>query len=148
MKEENINKFFVYGTLRPDIQAPWSDIVHKNDQFTIKAYKAYVSYAILQLFKAFDYPNVTIDTTRLSKNDIVYGYILETNDLNKTLTILDQIEGYPTEYDRIIVKCYNTDKKKYENAYIYTIRDENPIMETAYKCEYNDMKKYLDSKKI
>jgi len=147
MKDEIINKFFVYGTLRPDIQAPWTDIVHKNDEFTIRSYKAFATNAILQLFRNYEYPNVTINYSRLSEKDIVHGYILETSNINKTLKILDEIEGYPFEYDRMIIKCYNEDKQKYEKAYIYTIKERNTIMESVYNCEFNDMKLYLDNRK-
>ena len=44
---QNLNKIFVYWTLRPDIKAPWTTIVHNNDEFKLKYYKAYVTNAVL-----------------------------------------------------------------------------------------------------
>ena len=79
-----VNKIFVYGTLRPDIKAPWSDSVYHNDKFQIRHSKAHIQYPSLQLFKYHKYSNLRIDRKSLSKNDIVHGYILESSNLEET----------------------------------------------------------------
>lgn len=139
-----LNKFFVYGTLRPDIKAPWTDIVHINKDFEIISRKAYVTNSILQLFRDFDFPNVSFCKQTYKEHDIVFGYLLESTNTSLTLKILDEIEEYPEVYDRIVVTCFNIEDNKYEDAYMYTIKQTHHLMHTAYQCEHNDMKLLLD----
>ena len=141
-----LNKIFVYGTLRPDIKAPWNDIVHNNDKFKLSFHKAHVSNAVLELFRDYDFPNVCFDEKKFTENQIVNGFILETSNINETLKVLDEIEDYPSFYERIIIRSYNIEKCEYEFAYMYTINKENDIMKSVYNCEVNDMKLYLEKK--
>ena len=136
----NVNKIFVYGTLRPDIKAPWSDRVYHNDKFHIKHSKAYIQYASLQLFKYHKYSNLRIDRKWLDKNNIVHGYILESSNIDETLSLFDQIEDYPTLYNRIITTCYNEQEQREENVFVYIININNLIMKEAFECIYNDYK--------
>ena len=88
-----INKFFVYGTLRPDIKAPWSDIVHNNSEFKLKYYEAKLKNSKLFFHKKFGYPMTIYDSIKYSHEDnFTVGYILETDNIDMTLKIFDEIE--------------------------------------------------------
>lgn len=132
-KNVNINKFFVYGTLRPDIKAPWSDVVHKNPKFKLTYSKAYLCYSKLFFHKTVGYPVTIYDKNRFTRENITLGYILETDNIAEALTVLDNIEDYPNEYDRIEVSCYNVERNIEEEAFFYTINknllDENNMMD-------------------
>lgn len=127
--KSDINKFFVYGTLRPDIEAPWSDIVHKNPNFKLIYYMAHLSHSKIYLHKNIGYAVTIYDKSKFRKTDTTIGYLLETDNVDATLEVFDNIEGYPTLYDRIKVRCYNANKKIDEFAYLYTMH-KNMISES------------------
>lgn len=145
-QDQKIQKIFVYGTLRPDIKAPWSDKLYRNEKFEIMYEKSFIPYASLQLFKYHNYMNLRIDKKWLTKNDIVHGYILESSNIEETLNVLDIIENFPELYTRIITLCYNEVKKQDEKVYVYLINKDNNIMSEAFECIYNDVKILLDRK--
>ena len=117
----SLNKFFVYGTLRPDIIVSYSEIVHKNPKFTLKYSKAHLAFSKLFLNTSHGYP-VTIHNKNLyTELDTVIGFILETDCVEETLKILDDIENYPREYNRLITNAYNIDTDVHEEVYFYSI---------------------------
>lgn len=144
--KEKTKKIFVYGTLRPDIQAPWTDKLYRNEKFDIKYYKGYITNAALQLFKYHKYTNLRIDKKWLSKKDIVHGYILESSNIDETLEILDLIENYPFLYTRIVSSCFNTVKQQEEIVHVYVINNNNNIMKEAFECIHNDVKILFEKK--
>ena len=123
-KKEEINKFFVYGTLRPDIKAPWSDIVHKNESYKLCYYKSRLHYAKLYFHKIHKYPVTLHSQETYQYEDFVVGYILESNNVEETLKLLDSIEEYPDVYDREVVDCFNEDTQQVEKAYFYFIKTD------------------------
>ncbi len=129
-----INKFFVYGTLRPDYTAPWSDIVHKNPNFSLKYYKALLPHSKIFHNNKIGYP-VILHNKHCNK-DYLYetqavGYILEvlegeTSNLNEALKLFDEIEEYPELYDRSVIECINVDKGGViDEVYFYHMRPED-----------------------
>lgn len=148
MNQENtpkqpINKIFVYGTLRPDIKAPWSSQVYNNDKFTLKSAKAYIPHASLVLFRYHKYTNIRIDRKWLFETDIVHGYILESSNIEETLTLFDRIEDYPNLYSRIETQAFNEEEQRFENVYVYLITEKHNIMNSAFECIHNDIKLVL-----
>lgn len=143
-RNEKIQKIFVYGTLRPDIKAPWSDKLYKNEKFNINYEKGYITNAALQLFKYHKYTNLRIDKKWLTNKDIVHGYILESSNIDETLEVLDLIEDYPFLYTRITCSCFNVTKQQEETVYLYIINKNNNIMTEAFECIYNDVKILLE----
>lgn len=146
---ENIipNSFFVYGTLRPDIKTEeYFDSVHKNDNFQLTYTKAYLPYSKLFYSKAFNYPVAIHNPLLYDQEDIVQGYLLTTNNINKTLETLDYIEEYPEVYDRIIVSCFESENEEKEiKAHFYTIRNEQ-IGQDLEDIQINDWSLYLSVK--
>jgi gamma-glutamylcyclotransferase (GGCT)/AIG2-like uncharacterized protein YtfP len=139
MKINSINKFFVYGTLRPDIKAPWSDIVHNNSGFKLKYYKAKLYNSKLFFHKKFGYPMTIYDNKKyLNEEHFTIGYILETDNIELTLEIFDEIEEYPNMYDRILVKCYNQTLSIEEEVYFYTLHPDNFNHEDLEDLKVND----------
>jgi gamma-glutamylcyclotransferase (GGCT)/AIG2-like uncharacterized protein YtfP len=138
-----INKFFVYGTLRPDIKVEWSDITHKNPDFELKYYEAYLSHSKLFLHK-IGYPICVYYPDTYSEDDITIGFILESDNVEETLKILDHIECYPFEYDRKIVTCYNSKEKKLTDAYFYFMQKEKIKNIEIEDLSTNDYKKYIE----
>ncbi len=120
----SINKFFVYGTLRPDVQAPWSDIVHNNPEFKLKYYKAYLPCSKLFFHRTIGFPMTVYDVELYSEEDKTIGYILETDNVQQTLKLFDEIECYPDEYDRFEVKCFNKENSVFESVYFYSQKKE------------------------
>jgi gamma-glutamylcyclotransferase (GGCT)/AIG2-like uncharacterized protein YtfP len=114
-------KFFVYGTLRPDIKASYSDLVYKNKDFKIRHLKACIFNAKLYYFVKRDYPTIMFTN---DSNDKVHGYLIESDDSNKLRDVLDSIESYPDLFNKtqkiIYLKDENnniTDEKV--EAYVY-----------------------------
>lgn len=116
--ESNLYKrFFVYGTLRPSVKADWSDIVHQNDKFKLTYYKAKLYGAKLYYMPDFGYPSIKITN---DEDDCVIGDIIESTNFKETLKLFDQIEDYPTQYNRIEVdKCFNVDKNEFQKVFVY-----------------------------
>ena len=142
--QNRLNRVFVYGTMRPDIKAPWSDLIHNNKNFKLNYSKAYVPHAMLQLFKNFKYSNISIDTKWYPSTEVVHGYLIESSDIDETLRLLDEIENYPKLYDRTIVTCFNVEKQKEETAYVYVIPVSSELMRNGFMCIYNDMKQFVE----
>jgi gamma-glutamylcyclotransferase (GGCT)/AIG2-like uncharacterized protein YtfP len=124
MNPSKLNKFFVYGTLRPDVTAPWSDIVHKNPKFKLKYFKAHLPYSKLYMHKTIGYPMAIYDLEKFSESNHTIGFILETDNPDETLEVFDYIECYPTEYDRYEVNCFNEEMMIFENVYFYSKKKE------------------------
>jgi gamma-glutamylcyclotransferase (GGCT)/AIG2-like uncharacterized protein YtfP len=141
---EAINKIFVYGTLRPDIKAPWSAQVYNNEKFKLKTSRAYIPFTNLQLFRYNKYTNIRIDKKWLFETDIVHGDILESSNIEETLCLFDRIEDCPSLYSRIATNVFNVDEQKYEKVYVYLITEKHSIMKSAFECVYNDVKLILD----
>lgn len=116
--ELNLTKrFFVYGTLRPSIKADWSDIVHENDKFKLTYFKAKLFGAKLYYMPDKGYPSIKLTN---DNNDFVIGDIIESSNFKETLRIFDQIESYPTEYNRIeIDNCFNLEKNEFQKVFTY-----------------------------
>jgi gamma-glutamylcyclotransferase (GGCT)/AIG2-like uncharacterized protein YtfP len=119
-----LNKYFVYGTLRPDVEAPWSDLVHRNPQFKLKYYKAYLPYSKMFFNKAIGFAVTIYDKELYSENDRTMGYILETDSPQVTLSVFDEIEKYPEMCDRFEEACYNKENSSYEMVYYYSQKKE------------------------
>lgn len=134
----SINKFFVYGTLRPDVKAPWSDSVHKNPNFKLKYYKSYLTHSKLFMNTSIGYPMCIYDKEKFGKEEKTIGYLLESDNIKETLIIMDEIEDYPNEYDRIIVECMNNDLGINEKAYFYTANLNIFKMEELNELNIND----------
>ena len=90
-----LNKYFVYGTLRPDVEAPWSDLVHRNPQFKLKYYKAYLPYSKMFFNKAIGFAVTIYDKELYSEDDRTMGYILETDSPQVTLSVLTRLKSIP-----------------------------------------------------
>ena len=142
-QSEKINKIFVYGTLRPDIKAPWTEKVYQNEKFKIIPYKAFIEFSSLQLFKYHKYANLRIDRKWLSSSDVVHGFLLESSNIDETLMLFDLIEDCPNLYNRIVTKCYNEQLNLEEEAYVYIIPNYKHIMSEAFECIHNDIKHIL-----
>jgi gamma-glutamylcyclotransferase (GGCT)/AIG2-like uncharacterized protein YtfP len=138
-----INKFFVYGSLRPDINAPWSSIVHKNKSFDLKYYKSYLENSKLYHHKEIGYAVTLHDKNNYSKEDKTFGYILESNNIEESLKLFDEIEEYPEVYERYVVKCFNLENNKEEDAYFYSMRLEKIKQDQLEFTGFNDYKLYL-----
>jgi gamma-glutamylcyclotransferase (GGCT)/AIG2-like uncharacterized protein YtfP len=129
------NKCFAYGTLRPDVLAPWTDIVFKNESFkVIDMYPAHLKFSKLFIGKAHGYPVCVQDMTKYAENDITIGYILVIDKINLALEVLDEIEVYPKEYNRKIVQCHNLNTNESEEAYFYTNVDTDEFIDIEYNC--------------
>ena len=118
-KYKVVEKFFVYGTLRPDIKACYSHLIHNNTEFDIKFDKAYIEYAKIYAFTEQGYPTIIFSN---NKEDKVHGYIIRTEkpeDSNKLLEVTDYIECYPELYTRVNAFAYNELSKKYETVNLY-----------------------------
>ena len=66
----NINNFFVYGTLRPDIKAPWSNSVHNNPKFKIRSHKSLLRHSKLFMNKAIGYPVCIYDKNKFTEKNV------------------------------------------------------------------------------
>ena len=140
--EISINKYFVYGTLRPDIQANWTSIVHKSN-FNLKYYKATIPYSKLYLHNEYNYPIVIQDKNKFSEKESVKGYILECqNNKDEFRNVLDRIEGNPDFYYRKIVEIYNEDLKTKENVYIYFMTEKYFKIDEIIDIGTNDFAEY------
>jgi gamma-glutamylcyclotransferase (GGCT)/AIG2-like uncharacterized protein YtfP len=136
-----INKFFVYGTLRPDILSPWSKIVYDNKDFKVlKNYKSYLPFSKLYIKKNIKYPFCVHNKTEYSEKDITLGYILEFTNIEKALKQLDHIENYPTLYDRKVVSSFNEELSILEEVYLYT----SPDLSELELIDYNDWKLFIN----
>ena len=114
-------RFFVYGTLRPDIKASYSDLVYKNKNFKVKYFKACIYNAKLFYFLKRDYPTIMFTN---DINDKVHGYLIEADNFINLRDVLDSIESYPDLFNKtqkfINVKDENnniTDERV--EAYVY-----------------------------
>jgi gamma-glutamylcyclotransferase (GGCT)/AIG2-like uncharacterized protein YtfP len=136
-----INKFFVYGTLRPDIKAPWSDLVHNNPNFKLEYHPAKLFNSKLYFHKKIGYPLTIYDSGKYSsEDDYTVGYILKTDNIEPTLEVFDEIEEYPSLYDRVIVKCFNENSSIEEEVYFYTLKSERLDVEDLEDLIVNDYK--------
>lgn len=142
VNNEKVRKFFVYGSLRPDILAPWSNIVHKNPKFSLKYYKAYLPFSKLYYHNNWKYAVTLYDQAKFKEEDKTIGYLLETDNFEDTLKLLDEIEGYPALYDRSIINCFNEDKNTYDEAYFYSVKSTLINEEDLLDIGFNDFKLY------
>jgi len=140
--KEIINKFFVYGTLRPDIKVPWSDTIHSNPKFNLRYYKAILNHSKLFFHKKIGYPMTIFDPEVYSKDNFTVGYILESDNIEETLKLFDEIEDYPVEYDRFIIKCFNQDNLVEEDVYFYSHKLESLEKDDLIDIKTNDFKFY------
>lgn len=134
----NINNFFVYGTLRPDIKAPWSNSVHNNPKFKIRSRKSLLRHSKLFMNKAIGYPVCIYDKNKFTEKNVTIGYILETENILEALKWMDEIEEYPNLYDRIVVDSYNLELEKNQQVYFYTLNRETFKMEDLIELNTND----------
>jgi gamma-glutamylcyclotransferase (GGCT)/AIG2-like uncharacterized protein YtfP len=134
----NINNFFVYGTLRPDIKAPWSNLVHNNPKFKIRSHKSLLRNSKLFMNKAIGYPVCIYDKNKFTEKNVTIGYILETENILEALKWMDEIEEYPNLYDRIVVDSYNLELEKNQQVYFYTLNIETFKMEDLIELNTND----------
>ena len=134
----NINNFFVYGTLRPDIKAPWSNSVHNNPKFKIRSHKSLLRHSKLFMNKAIGYPVCIYDKNKFTEKNVTIGYILETENILEALKWMDEIEEYPNLYDRIVVDSYNLELEKNQQVYFYTLNRETFKMEDLIELNTND----------
>ncbi len=109
-----IRKHFVYGTLRPDIKAIYSDEVHYGE-FDITYSKAKLPGAKLFHFVEEEYPTVLFTD---NQSDIVHGYILECESPEFT-DLLDRIEEYPSLYRKVEKEVFVYETMKKEKALVY-----------------------------
>jgi gamma-glutamylcyclotransferase (GGCT)/AIG2-like uncharacterized protein YtfP len=138
----SLRRFFVYGTLRPDVKADWSDIVHNNPLFKLIYYKAYLPYSKLFFHKQFGYPVCYYNKDIFTEHDTTIGYIIETDNVEPCLKVLDEIEVYPDEYDRQVIECYNDDLQTVETAFFYTIKEKEFSEEVMVDIQINDWTLY------
>jgi gamma-glutamylcyclotransferase (GGCT)/AIG2-like uncharacterized protein YtfP len=138
----HIKRFFVYGTLRPDIRESWTDIVHKNASFKLTYFKAILRHSKLFFHKEIGYPICLYDPKKYSEHDVTHGYILETDNFEPTLKVLDEIENYPTEYDRILIECHNEDLEIPMTAHFYTRDPKQEELEHFNDISVNDWALY------
>jgi gamma-glutamylcyclotransferase (GGCT)/AIG2-like uncharacterized protein YtfP len=137
-----LKRFFVYGTLRPDIKAPWSDQVHNNPSFKFTYYKSFLPFSKLYFHKQFGYPVCYCNKLIFNEHDKTVGYILEVDNLEPALKVFDEIEDYPNNYDRQVVECYNEELQDVSSAYFYTIKEEQFIEEIMVDIKMNDWALY------
>jgi gamma-glutamylcyclotransferase (GGCT)/AIG2-like uncharacterized protein YtfP len=133
-----VNKFFVYGSLRPDIKAPWTDIVHNNPTFKVNFYKAHLPYSKLYLHRRCKYPICYFSKAEFTEHDKTIGYILEVDNIESAMKVFDSIEDYPTLYDRKIVECFNEDLEIIDSVYFYTSLDDEFSAQKMVDIEVND----------
>ena len=77
------------------------------------------------------------------QDNITFGYILETDNFEATVEVLDEIEGYPGLYDRILVKVLNLDLKEKQEVYFYTLNQLNE--HDLFDINVNDIARYQES---
>lgn len=146
MDKKSTVKFFVYGTLRPDIKVDWTDSVHKNPLFEVKPTKAYMPYSKLYLVTDIynhvnKYPSISIEKDKYSKEDIVIGYILECTNPDEVFKVFDGIEDYPEFYDRKEEKCFEQGSNQANDAVVYFCKD----LSGCKLLKVRDYRDYLDS---
>ena len=122
MKRNFPKKFFVYGSLRPDIQASYSDDVHNNPEFELTYYRAKLHSAKLFHFIDLGYPTIMFTD---DPSDVVHGYILESDSPEKFNDLLDEIEECPEVYRKIEKEVFVIDTMKKEKAHVYYEVDFN-----------------------
>lgn len=121
---KEVKSFFVYGSLRPDMKANWTDRVHKSKDFNVTATKAYLPHSKLFYHKRYGYAVTIYNPEVYTKDDVTIGYILEMDNIAPALKELDRIESYPDMYDRIVVKCNHETDHTDRDVYFYTIRKD------------------------
>ncbi|EFC40496.1 predicted protein [Naegleria gruberi] len=119
---QNVVNLFVYGTLRPDddSKAAWTHSFNNPD-----SYKALAEFGFIEGVKMYfsDYP-VAVFTS--DPNDRIYGYII-----SKLLIVADEIEEYPSMYDRTAVHAYPVCKETYDKKVMETNSDECVLIEKS-----------------
>jgi gamma-glutamylcyclotransferase (GGCT)/AIG2-like uncharacterized protein YtfP len=139
----SIKSFFVYGTLRPDIQVDWTELVHNNSSFKLNYFKASLKHSKLFFHRELGYPMCIYDPKEFTEHDKTMGYILETDNLESTLKILDEIEGYPHEYDRVVIECDNEDLELSCAVFFYTQDPSKVDRQHLHEIGVNDWALYL-----
>jgi gamma-glutamylcyclotransferase (GGCT)/AIG2-like uncharacterized protein YtfP len=135
--------FFVYGTLRPDINVDWTELVHKNPNFKLTYSKASLKHSKLYFHKELGYPMCIYDPKEYTEHDVTMGFILETDNLESTLKVLDEIEGYPFEYDRVVIECFNEDLEVPCSVFFYTQESSKIDRTHLHEIGVNDWALYL-----
>jgi gamma-glutamylcyclotransferase (GGCT)/AIG2-like uncharacterized protein YtfP len=130
---EHEKYIFVYGTLRPDVKAPWTEIVYSNKGFKVDWAKGILRNAKLH----FDtYAITEHDEKKYTTNQYVIGFIITSpKNLEDLVKVCDRIEGYPSLYGKKKVFIELDDGRRQE-AVMYTkpIEDAKPVEKDV--CDY------------
>ncbi len=139
--EIRVNKFFVYGSLRPDFTSPISNIVHSNPKFKFNYFKALLPHTKLFYQPSKGYAIAMHDTSLYDKEDHIVGFILETDEIEEALQVFDEIEECPQLYKRYVTECINTESNTLEKVYFYSVKesfDQSSLIE----LKINDFKNF------
>ena len=131
--EINSKPVFVYGTLRPDVNTkPWSEALFTNPSFNITKAKAVLMDHGLYYYAPGNFP-----TIKAEKGYKTEGYVLEENEnFEKFIEHLDEIEEFPTLYDRKLVTVETEAGQVEALSYFMNPSYENdwtPIQTSCYK---------------
>jgi gamma-glutamylcyclotransferase (GGCT)/AIG2-like uncharacterized protein YtfP len=116
------NKFFVYGTLRPDIKASYYSIIYHNKKFKLKCSRATIDRAKLFHYVDLGYPSIIFTE---NPNDVVHGYLVESDQPEEATKVFDDIEDFPDVYLRNEFEVHNLDENKKERAQVYYEKELN-----------------------
>jgi gamma-glutamylcyclotransferase (GGCT)/AIG2-like uncharacterized protein YtfP len=87
MSNQPITKVFVYGTLKPG--GRYHSVAQEAGAFTFE--RAYLENFVLYHLGPEGYPAI------IPGDGVVHGYVFDYEDIDKALTILDQLEAIHTE---------------------------------------------------
>ncbi len=125
------NFVFVYGTLKPG--EFYEHVAQKAGSF--KAEKAFVEGYRIYHLKKEKYPAVVaapLTTDDALEEELVFGYVLEYDDIDAALVVLDELEGInlsPPEYHRSQIKVTRLLDDEELEAWIYTFAREDYLTE-------------------
>ena len=125
------NFVFVYGTLKPG--EFYEHVAQKAGTF--KAEKAFVEGYRIYHLREEKYPAVIAApplTDELLEEELVFGYVLEYENIEAALDVLDELEGInldPPEYNRAEVKVTRLRDDEEINAWMYTFAKEEYLTE-------------------
>jgi gamma-glutamylcyclotransferase (GGCT)/AIG2-like uncharacterized protein YtfP len=130
---ESEQYIFVYGSLRPDVKAPWTDVVYSNKKFKVDWTKGVLRNAKLY----FDtYAITEHDEKKYTSNQCVIGFVITSPDnLEGLVRECDRIEGYPSYYGKKKVSIELDDGRRQE-AVMYTKSIENAKPVEKDVCDY------------